>query len=78
VVPNANIKVSFTLEGNGEIVATDNGDPADMTSFVSSERSSYNGLVLVIIRTKKGMTGKLKLTAKATGLASTQVEITSK
>ena len=47
-VPEANNKVSFTIEGPGEIVATDNGDPANMVSFASKEREAYFGLLLVI------------------------------
>lgn len=77
-VPNANLKVKFTLEGAGEIVATDNGDPADLVSFASHERNTYNGLALAIIKAKKGSKGVLKLTAQSEGLSATSVNITIK
>lgn len=51
--------------GPGEIVATDNGDPTDMTSFVSHERRAFNGLALVIVRGVPGRTGPMTLHASA-------------
>ncbi|KAI0379588.1 glycoside hydrolase family 2 protein [Hypomontagnella monticulosa] len=35
-------------DGPGEIVATDNGNPADMTAFPSKERKAFNGEIVVI------------------------------
>lgn len=78
MVPDANHKVSFSLEGLGEIVATDNGDPANLVSFASHERQAYYGMVLAIIRAKKGSLGKLKLTIKSDGLINSVIEITTK
>eukprot|EP00744_Colponema_vietnamica_P027175 GILI01040642.1.p1 GENE.GILI01040642.1~~GILI01040642.1.p1 ORF type:complete len:806 (+),score=-73.26 GILI01040642.1:264-2420(+) len=77
-VPNANHKVHFSIEGMGEIVATDNGNPADLVSFSSHERQAFNGLALVIIRAKKGKVGKMKLHIKADGLEATSIELSSK
>ena len=77
-VPEANNKVSFRIEGPGEIVATDNGDPASMVSFASKEREAYFGLLLVIIRSQKGKPGNIKITASSQGLKATSVEIRSK
>lgn len=77
MVANANTKISFTLEGMGEIVATDNGDPANLVSFASHEREAYNGMALVIVRFNKGSKGKIKLIATADGLEKTTVEIGS-
>lgn len=77
MVPDANNTICFSLEGNGEIVATDNGDPANLVSFASHERQAYNGLALVIVRANKGSKGKMKLTVTADGLEQTTVEIKS-
>ncbi len=74
-VPDANIKVNFSLEGEGEIMATDNGDPADLVSFASHERATYYGLVLAIIKATKGTTGNLKLIAESNGLEGSVIEI---
>ncbi len=78
MVPDANNKVSFSIEGPGEIAATDNGDPANLVSFASKERQAYFGLVLVIIRSEKGKEGVIKITASSKGLKTTTIEIKSK
>ncbi|MCR6630464.1 MAG: DUF4982 domain-containing protein [Magnetospirillum sp.] len=67
-VPRADHSVSFHLEGPGEIVATDNGDPTNFQSFVSPRRRAFNGLVLVIVRGIPGQPGQLKLIATSNGL----------
>lgn len=77
MVPNANNKINFKIEGLGEIVATDNGDPAELVSFASQERQAFNGMALVIIRANKGDKGKIKLTMTADGLDEAVFEIKS-
>ena len=78
IVPEANQKVIFTVEGPGEIVATDNGDPANLVSFASKERDAYFGLVLAIVHAKKGKPGTIKISASSPGLKTATVEIKSK
>lgn len=67
-VPRADQRIHFQLEGPGEIVATDNGDPTNLEAFPSHDRKAFNGLCLVIVRGKINQPGQLKLTAKADGL----------
>lgn len=78
MVPRANNEIQFSLEGAGEIVATDNGDATDLTAFGSHSRRAYNGLALVIVRAKRGQSGKLVLRAKAAGLAAAETTIVAK
>jgi beta-galactosidase len=66
--PRANNQIHFTIEGPGEIVATDNGDPTSFESFQSHGRKAFNGLCLVIVRGKAGQPGKIEVTARADGL----------
>jgi beta-galactosidase len=68
-VPLAKNHIKFDIKGAGEIVATDNGDATSFESFQSPERNAYNGLVLVIVRSKPGAVGTIKVTATADGLA---------
>jgi beta-galactosidase len=68
LVPNTNNKLTFSLEGPGDIVATDNGDAANMVSFASPVREAFNGKCLVIVRGRKGQPGILKLRAQSAGL----------
>src|SRR5690554_2783458 len=76
-VPNAHPLLTFSLEGPGEIVATDNGDPSDMTAFPSLQRKAFNGKCLVIIRPQKGKPGTLQLTVSAKDLESATVRLQS-
>jgi beta-galactosidase len=75
VVPTANNLIEFSIEGPGDIIATDNGDPSDMTSFISKKRNAFNGLALVIVRSKKDEKGTIKITAKSNGLEMGTVDI---
>lgn len=67
--------VRFSIEGPGEIVATDNGDPTDMTPFPSRERKAFNGLALVIVRGVPGQSGTVTVRAEAEGLAPASVTL---
>ena len=78
MVPVANNKITFTIEGPGEIVATDNGDPADLVSFASKERDAYFGMVLVIVRSQKGKPGNIKIGASSLGLKRAAITIECK
>ncbi|WP_421875538.1 beta-galactosidase GalB [Marinoscillum sp.] len=72
-VPNATNEIIFDLEGPGSIVATDNGDPTDLTPFPSKTRNAFSGKALVIVQSKKGATGKVKVTANSPGLMSSSI-----
>jgi beta-galactosidase len=70
LAPRAKTRIRFTIAGPGEIVATDNGDPTSFVPFQSHERDAFNGLALVIVRARKGVTGRIILTASGEGLRS--------
>jgi beta-galactosidase len=75
LVPRAKERVRFTLTGPGEIVAVDNGDATSFEPFQARERTTYNGLALVVVRTKRGAPGAITLTARAQGLASAEARL---
>jgi beta-galactosidase len=75
--PRADNQLRFTVDGPGEIVATDNGDPTSFEPFPESERKAFNGLWLVIVRAKPGQTGSIHLTAASAGLGSGAAVITA-
>lgn len=77
-VPTAGNNITFAIEGPGEIVATDNGDPASMVPFVSREREAFSGLAVVIVRSKKGVPGTLKVSASSPGLNGTAIVVKSR
>lgn len=77
LVPRSKNRLRFEISGPGEIVAVDNGDATSLESFQSKERNAYNGLCLVIIRTKAGQPGQIRLKAQGDKLAGAAVSITS-
>lgn len=78
VVPRSMNPIQFEISGPGEIVATDNGDPTDMTAFPSTDRKAFNGLALVIVRAKRGQRGPIIVTAKSDGLTAARASVTAK
>jgi beta-galactosidase len=74
-VPASRNHIHFTVDGPGEIVATDNGDATSFESFQAPERNAFNGMALVIVKSKTGQPGTIKLTAIADGLKSAEVKI---
>lgn len=78
MVPRTNNTIEFSIEGPGEIVATDNGDSYNMESFASHKREAFNGMALVIVRAKAGEKGMIAVTTKSDGLKENQVDIQSK
>lgn len=78
VVPRANNTVTFEVTGPGKLVATDNGDPTDMTAFPSASRKAFSGLALAIVKADKGGRGQITVTAKAEGVKQGQVVITAR
>lgn len=76
-VPTASNRIRFRIEGPGEIIATDNGDPTDMESFASHARHAFSGLALVIVRGVRDRSGTVALHAESDSLhgASTILQI---
>ena len=75
--PTAQNSIHFSIEGQAEIVATDNGDATDFASFASRERDAFSGLCLVIVRGLRGRTGAATLRAEAEGLKAASVALRS-
>lgn len=78
LVPRSKNRISFTLSGPGEIVAVDNGDATNLESLQAKERNAYNGLCLVVVRTKAGAAGKIRLKAQADGLTGGEITVATR
>lgn len=74
-VANADNEIEFTVEGAGELVATDNGNPCDMTAFPSAKRKAFSGLALGIIRSKNERQGVIDISVKSSGLEDNSIKI---
>ena len=77
-VANANNEIEFSVEGPGELVATDNGDPSDMTEFHSKKRRAFSGMALGIIRSVEGAKGTIRVKATSSGLKEAIIVLNSK
>ena len=77
LVPRSKNLVKFTLSGPGQIAAVDNGDATSFEPFQASERKAYNGLALVVVRTKAGAPGTITLRAQSAGLAPAEITLRS-
>jgi beta-galactosidase len=75
VVPRAGNSISFSVDGPGHIVSTDNGDPTDMTAFPSTTRKAFSGLALAVVRANPGSSGQITVSASAAGLKGAQVKL---
>ncbi len=73
--PRADHQIRFTIEGPGEIVATDNGDPRSFELFQSPERHAFSGYCLAIVRFNSNQICELRLTASAENLKSDSIMI---
>ena len=73
-VPDAAVDVTFAVKGPCELVATDNGDEADFTSFHSPMRRTFAGRLQAIVRLKPGTTGAA-LTASSSNLKSCEIPL---
>ena len=69
LVPNAELPVEFTIEGNGSLQAVANGNPKDMKSFQQPRVNTFRGKCQLIVR--PGEDGaEIKVTAASEGLES--------
>ncbi|MGM9803741.1 MAG: beta-galactosidase GalB [Muribaculaceae bacterium] len=74
-VPTAEPLLNCSLQGEGEIVATDNGDPTCLQIFSEKSRKAFNGLLLVIVNAKRGGKGNLHLTVDSDGITQGDLDI---
>ncbi|AWB69028.1 glycoside hydrolase family 2 [Saccharobesus litoralis] len=68
LVPTAENKIRFFVEGAGEIAAVGNGDSATIEPFKADYRRAFSGKAMLIVKSKKGVTGKINIRAYAEGL----------
>lgn len=76
-VPTAEPTISFSVDGPGEIVTTDNGDPTDFVPFPEPDRKGFRGKALAIVRAVKGESGEFTVKAEAEGVEAGEVSLTA-
>jgi beta-galactosidase len=74
VVPDAELPLHFSIEGNGEIIATANANPSDMESFQKPQHKTFRGKALIIVK-PNGKKGTIILKAEGERLSAGSVQI---
>jgi len=75
LVPKSSSQISFSIDGPGKIIATDNGDATSHDSFQAKSKKAYNGLCLVIVAAEKGSSGSFTVKAESKGLKSASLKV---
>jgi beta-galactosidase len=75
--PLADNLVRLTVEGAGRREAVDNGNPATLEPFQADERRAFGGLALPIVRTERGQSGAIQVTAESEGLEAAETSLTT-
>ncbi len=75
--PNADNRVMFEVEGPADIMGAGNGDQTEMDSLADKDHPLFHGLAVVILRSRPGEKGKIRLTAEAKGLPPASAGITA-
>jgi beta-galactosidase len=76
--PRAKDMVKFNVTGPGYIDGVENGDSSCFEPVKNSnQRSAFNGLCQVVLRSVNGKYGRLTLAAEAEGLKAAKVTLTA-
>lgn len=68
LVPDAQLPITVSVSGAGDLAAFDNGSPTDHTMFDEPTRDAYNGQALIMVRAT-GTNGAISVTASSPGLS---------
>ncbi len=77
VVPDADNRINFKVNGQAFIAGVDNGDPVSHDPFKVNYRKAFHGLALAIVQAKK-QAGAVTFTATSAGLAPAIVKLNLK
>ncbi len=75
VCPKADNRLFFSAEGAAEVITTDAGDPRETESFARADKKALAGMLVCCVRSVEGMSGSIKITAKADGLEDAVIEL---
>ncbi|MCX5643153.1 MAG: DUF4982 domain-containing protein [Phycisphaerae bacterium] len=73
--PLADNLVRFKLDGPAEIAAVGNGNPLWIEPFQADYRKLFYGKAMLILRTKAGQGGKVRVTAESDGLTAAEAVV---
>lgn len=74
LVPDADNKISFKINGEAFLAGVDNGDPINHDPFKADWRKAFHGLALAIVQATK-KPGYVTITASSNGLQTATLQI---
>ncbi|MCX5638078.1 MAG: DUF4982 domain-containing protein, partial [Planctomycetota bacterium] len=77
IVPDANNLIEFKVEGEGNLIGTDNGNPQDKTQMKSKQRNAFNGLAFAVIQSTE-KSGNIRITAVSDNLKDAILQVVSR
>ncbi|MEP1486838.1 MAG: glycoside hydrolase family 2 TIM barrel-domain containing protein [Algibacter sp.] len=73
-VPKASNEIIFKVEGEGTLLAVDNGDPKSEESFMGNTRSAFNGKCILIVKSTQKV-GDIKISVQSEGLEGASISV---
>lgn len=73
--PLAANQIRFNVEGPAAIAAVDNGNAATVEPFQADHRTVFNGLALLIVRSRRGEAGAVRVVANSEGLPAAETRL---
>ena len=73
--PLANNLIRFRIEGPAEIAGVGSGNPLSLDPFQADYRKLFFGKAMLILRTKEGQGGTVRILAEGDGLSAAQITI---
>ncbi len=75
--PSADNLVRFTVTGPGRIAAVDNGNAATTEPFQAPYRRAFSGMAMLIVQSRRGSVGEIRVIAESDGLRRADVRLTA-
>jgi beta-galactosidase len=73
--PLADNLIRFKVDGPAEIAGVGNGNPLSLEPFQADTHKLFNGKAMLILRTKEGKSGEVRVTATSEGLTSATITL---
>ena len=73
--PLADNLVRFKVKGLAEIAAVGNGNPLSLEPFQADHRKLFYGKAMLILRTKEGQGGQIRVVAESDGLRGADIAL---
>ena len=78
LVSAATNQLYIDIEGAGELMGVDNGNPQGSESLKGSKIKLYNGRALIIVRTLRDIPGSIRVKVRGDGVGDVSMILTSK